>query len=305
MQNDSSVPRITVMTPTYNRAATISVLAASLEAQTYRDFEWLVVDDGSADDTADVLGRIAAQTSMRMTVIRTPNGGKHRAVNRGVASARGHWFFIVDSDDRLPSDALEKIAAAMPRADSNPRCAGLLGLQRRFEGVINGSRLPEDPCFQTTVQLYFLRGVTGDKAWVHKTAVLAGHPFPEFDGERFLTEAVVWNRIAAEGYTMLLLNEVLYEGEYRADGLSARSLELRVQNPRGAMLYYSEQLQLDLPLRCLVKPALNFMRFVLLSRVDMGPALMNLAKGKALALAMLPAAVALAMRDSIVLRRRV
>lgn len=303
MKNDTSVPLITVMTPTYNRATTIVALAASLEAQAYRDFEWLVVDDGSIDDTSDVLARIAAQTSLRMTVIRTPNGGKHRAVNHGVARARGRWFFIVDSDDRLPSDALEKIAAAIPLADANPGCAGILGLQRRFDGPINGSRLPEDPGFQTTVELYFLKGVTGDKAWVHKTTVLAAHPFPEFDGERFLTEAVVWNRIAAEGMTMLLRNEVLYEGEYRADGLSARSLELRVANPRGALLYYSEQLALVLPLRCLLKPALNYIRFVLLSGTNIGAALAGLAGHRVLAIVLLPAAAMLAIRDALALRR--
>ena len=100
---------VTVFTPTYNRGHLLGRLYESLKAQSDHRFEWLIVDDGSTDDTADIVAPWLAQKELPVTYIRTENGGKHRAINHGISIAHGEIFFIVDSDDWLAPNAIERI----------------------------------------------------------------------------------------------------------------------------------------------------------------------------------------------------
>ena len=298
------MPLISVLTPTYNRARTLPRLAESLSAQGFRDFEWLVVDDGSTDDTTRVLEDLARSAAFPIRVIRTPNGGKHRALNRGIPEARGDWVYIVDSDDYLPVNALERIASLVSEAASQPGCCGLIGLRGDTKGGVISSGLPAEPRFQTIIELSFRRHVTGDKALIFRKDSLLRFPFPEFDGEKFLTESVVWYRMGKEGLSLLVVDEILYECEYQDSGLSDKSLELRVRNPKGNLLYYSEQLDLDLPFLQRFRPAINYMRFSLIGRTRLRAALDGLSHGRILALLSLPVAAMMAARDSAILRSR-
>lgn len=98
---------ITIFTPTYNRAYRLPNLYKSLQEQTCKDFEWLVVDDGSTDNTSKLFEQWQAEeNSFPIRYFKQPNGGKHRAINRGVKEAKGELFFIVDSDDTLSSNAI-------------------------------------------------------------------------------------------------------------------------------------------------------------------------------------------------------
>ena len=102
--------RITVFTPTYNRGYIIENLYHSLQKQTFQDFEWIVIDDGSTDDTASQFEKYKLEENFFPIIYeRVENGGKHRAINLGMKKARGDLFFIVDSDDYLTETALEKI----------------------------------------------------------------------------------------------------------------------------------------------------------------------------------------------------
>jgi glycosyltransferase involved in cell wall biosynthesis len=295
-------PYITVLTATYDRAKTLPRLADSLEAQSFGDFEWLVVDDGSRDGSPALLAKLSAAASHPVRVLRRENGGKHRAVNAGLEAAAGAWIFIVDSDDILPRDALEKLALLARRADSMPETCGLAGLKAALGGEIVGSPFPldENPC--DAASLAILRRVRGDKAEAFKTSILRRYPFPEFRNEKFLTEDVVWFRMARDGFKLLLSNDVLYLCEYRSDGLSSRSLEMRLKNPEGTMLHYSEALALRFPSRFLVREAANLVRFSLHFR-----RLKSLGTGmgygrKALLALAFPIGAALAVADRLRLR---
>jgi glycosyltransferase involved in cell wall biosynthesis len=257
--------RITVFTPTYNRADTLPVLAASLEAQDFQDYEWLVIDDGSTDGTIALLESWRTEKKLPLRFLTVPNGGKHRAINQALAAAKGEYFFIVDSDDKLPLGALEKIAALVPTVVADPECCGIMGLKGSFDGKLLGGLLPEGVASSDSLELTYTYHIRGDKAEVFKTDILRQFPFPELDGERFITECVVWFRIARAGYTLRLVNEILYEAEYQPDGLSARSVELRTRNPEGTFLFYRELIEGDLPFIAGIREAANLARFALLS----------------------------------------
>ncbi|MCE1197314.1 glycosyltransferase family 2 protein [bacterium] len=295
-------PLFTILTPTYNRAWTLPALKASLDSQSFSDFEWLVVDDGSVDDTAKLAAGWAAESAYPIRVLTFPNGGKHRALNRGIPEAAGSWIYIVDSDDRLPPDALEKIAALVPEADADPGIGGIMGLRYDGEGRRIGESFPSGLRRRDAATLTFVDGLRGDKAEVFKASVLRRFPFPEFQGEKFITECVVWFRIAAAGFDLLLLDEAIYLCEYQEDGLSAKSLELRLSNPCGTLLFYAEELALPYSPLSLFREAVNFVRFFLpgRKRCRARPSKLPL-RAKLLVAVAAPAGLAAAIRDSLAL----
>ena len=121
---------ITVFTPTYNRMDLIEKLYQSLLQQTKKNFEWLVVDDGSTDDTEKYFGKISSKPQpFPIRYIKQENGGKHRAINKGVKSASGDLFFIVDSDDYLTENAIDKINQWISTLDGSHKWAGISGLK--------------------------------------------------------------------------------------------------------------------------------------------------------------------------------
>lgn len=304
MQVKATSPRISILTATYNRAKTLARLAESLEAQAFHDFEWLVVDDGSIDDTEAVLEGFAASGRLPLRVMRIENGGKHRALNRGMPELRGEWTFIVDSDDILPPDALAKISCLADASRGEENLCGIMGLKGDLSGAIIGGLLPEGLGPVDSASLTFTWNIRGDKAEVYLTEALKRYPFPEFSGEKFINEGVVWNRMAKDGLRLHLSNDLLYLCEYQEDGLSARSLELRIQNPRGALLFYSEVLSLDFPGRKLIREAANLVRFALHAGTLPSVYRSLPPRGRRLVLIAFPLGTAAAVRDSFVLRRR-
>lgn len=230
--------RITVFTPAYNRGYIIEKLYRSLQRQTFRDFEWIVIDDGSTDDTPEKFARFLEETNdFPIRYIQIPNGGKHRAINRGVAMAEGALFFIVDSDDYLTDDALkiiDKVEKSLPASDTS--FAGVCGSRGYTPEELIGSTF-EGEFLDITMLDRDKHKISGDKAEVFYTEILKKYPFPEFPGENFLTECVVWDRIAADGYRLRFFNEIIYVCNYLPDGLSAHAGINLHKCPKGYGLY--------------------------------------------------------------------
>lgn len=230
---------ITVFTPTYNRGYIIEQLYHSLQRQTYQDFEWIVIDDGSTDDTERKFQIFENDNNhFPITYKKVKNGGKHRAINLGVKMAQGEMFFIVDSDDYLTDDALENIVRiedTIPK-DQKTQFAGVCGECGYSIDQIMGTTFAGD-----TLDITMLdrkkNGITGDKAEVFYTDILKKYPFPEFEGENFITECVVWDKIAADGYMLRFFNKIIYIAEYLEDGLTKNSFAMFDKNPKGYGLY--------------------------------------------------------------------
>ena len=231
---------ITIFTPTYNRAYRLPDLYHSLQKQTCKSFEWLVIDDGSTDNTSKLFDEWKEENSFHIRYIRQANGGKHRAINRGVKEANGDFFFIVDSDDRLTEDAVEQIEKLAPEVTANPLLCGMCFRRVNLKThEMLGVKFPHDGMLASSLEWVYKYHVGGDKSEVVCTDVLRQYPFPEFEGENFVPEALVWNRIA-DSYKMICKNSGIYICEYLPDGLSMGFKRNLKRNPLGFGLFYKE-----------------------------------------------------------------
>lgn len=239
--------RITVFTPTYNRAHLIGRLYDSLRAQTFRDFEWLVIDDGSSDGT-EKLFDVWKEDSNDFVIryVYAENKGKMKEMNAAMELAEGELFFTVDSDDRLTPDALEKIDAWEREMPKDGSFCGLAGNMGYSETKSNNLVLPqtyvdtslfqrlresEDPC------------IGADRAWVFYTDVYRRYKFPEFEGEKFIAEAVSWNRMAHDGLKLRCFNDIIYIFEQLDGGLTNTMSRTLINSPRGYGLWKAELIE--------------------------------------------------------------
>lgn len=231
--------RITVFTPTYNRAYIISELYQSLCQQTFHDFEWVVVDDGSVDDTKNLFEQFMAESTFPIIYKKVENGGKHRAINQGIELSTGELFFIVDSDDHLPPDSLEivdRIESTIPELEKEHYC-GISGQKGKNADCAWGSTFSGSEYLDITNLERQIYRIDGDKAEVFYTSVLRKYPFPSFEGENFITECVVWDKMAEDGYLLRFFNEVIYYCDYFPDGLTAQGMRAFINNPKGWALF--------------------------------------------------------------------
>lgn len=191
-------PRFTVFTPAYNRAHTLHRVYASLLSQTYRDFEWIIIDDGSMDDTEEIVSKWLQTANFPIEYHYQENSGKHAAFNRGVAMARGELFLVIDSDDGFLPDALETMLhwwEAIPereRADFT----GIVTLCQLEDGTVCGQPFPASPLDTNALELRFRHRMRGETWGFHRTSVLKSFPFPEDPLVRFIPENIVWDLIA-------------------------------------------------------------------------------------------------------------
>jgi len=232
---------ITVFTPTYNRVHLLERLYESLIRQTVYGFEWLVVDDESTDDTDLFFEELNRSCSpFPIHFFSQKHGGKHRAINLALKHARGKYFFIVDSDDWLPENAIELIENWLQEIQGVPALCGIAGQKALADGKPVGNSFPGEEYVDASSLERKKLHIEGDKAEVFDTEVLRNHPFPEFEGEFFVTEAVCWNAIAADGYKLRWHQEPIYYCEYLEDGLTktgANDLSGHIANFQGYSYY--------------------------------------------------------------------
>lgn len=227
---------ITVFTPTYNRAGLLPQLYESLCGQSFGDFEWLIVDDGSTDDTRGLVDGYMAEGKISIRYIYKQNQGKPMAINDAIMEAKGELFFIVDSDDRLTPDALQTIADDWNRVKDDGLC-GIGYLRGYDDNIVIGDIYPQDGMIDTFVNVRYNRNINGDKAEVWVTECLKPNLFPYFEGEKFISESVMWIKTSHK-QKMLFVNKVLYITQYHEGGLTKLGRKLRFQCPK-SMAYGS------------------------------------------------------------------
>lgn len=260
------MPFISILTPTYNRGKLLLPLYDSLKNLTFKDFEWLIVDDGSEDDTEQyALSWIAhniENAEFPIRYIKKSNGGKHTAINRGVREANGELILILDSDDTLPADSLATIAQYYEQCKGYKDCAGVCGLMAHHDGQLIGTGFPKDPMYESALQFRYAEkgNVTGDLLEVYKTSVMREFPFPEIENEKFCPESLVWNRIANK-YKLFCFNKVIYYRDYLEGGLTSKIVRIRMNSPIASTMTYAEMLDYNISLKWKVRSAINYWRF--------------------------------------------
>lgn len=257
---------VTIFTPTYNRAYILDKLYHSLCAQTLKHFEWLIVDDGSSDHTCDLVASWIEVAPFSIRYIRQDNGGKHRAINRGVQEARGEIFFIVDSDDHLHPEAISKIEVSYRTIEGQPGVAGVTFMRVYPDGKRIGGDTTFTPQILRLTDFRCRLGIGGDLAETVYLSVMRKFPFPEVDGERFCPEAYLWHSIDRH-YKMLYVNDGIYIAEYLPDGLTAKIKKLLMANPISATLAYSAMVRgTGKPLWFRLKNSMSYWRYYFHSR---------------------------------------
>lgn len=251
---------VTIFTATYNRAGMLPSLYDSLKRQTSKDFEWLIIDDGSQDNTANVVKEWYSNEAFQIRFIRQPNGGKHRAINNGVKHAKGELFFIVDSDDQLTPDAIEIVKEEYAKIKGKPEYCGVCGLKAYFTGEKVGGENEYQELECNSHDFRYKYHIKGDVAEVFITRVFREFPFPEISGERFCPEDVVWQRIA-EKYIFHNFYRKIYLCDYYPDGLTKKITKIRMQCPVGSTICYSELSKCNVPIVIKLRASINYWRF--------------------------------------------
>lgn len=241
---------ITIFTATYNRAKYLPRLYESLKRQSIFNFEWLVIDDDSIDETEEVInGIIKNENRFKIRYYKQQHGGKHRALNKAFDMSKGKYIFPVDSDDYLLDDSIENVNKWLLQIDDNEQFIGISGLRINSNAEILGGipKVDTDAYIDASV---FDRGkynLGGDKAEIFLLSACRKNKFPEFENEYFVTEAVCWDAISSNGKMIRWFNRPIYVCDYLPEGLTrngANDIKGHKENYQGYCFYIRQCLAL-------------------------------------------------------------
>lgn len=300
----------TVFTPTYNRAHLLPRAYQSLREQTFRDFEWLIVDDGSTDGTEALVKQWQQEADFPIRYYWQENKGLNAAINRGVELADGRFFVKLDSDDWLAPHALERMLyhweTILPAIRDT--FVGVAGLCASPDGTITGTPFPKDIIDANAITIRTIYGVEGDKLAANRVEVLREYfPYPENLG-KYISEALMWNRIAQK-YNTRFVNEIFAYVNYQVDGMSATQsaqwLRRRGELAPAIRLYNREIGELParwVPFKKRLRAYAEFVRFSFFAKVGLASQFRE-AQRKGLFLLAAPMGLAMYLRDWYMLKR--
>lgn len=228
---------ITILTPTYNRGKLLERLYKSLFNQRNFNFEWLIIDDGSTDDTQNIVKNFE---SAKFNIIYKykNNGGKHTALNYSQSYINGDWIFVVDSDDVLTNDAIEIIYKYVEKYKNRNDIACLSFNRGDKNGVPISKRIFKNDYISNYIDYRINLEAKGDQAEIYKTEIFKMFRFPVFNEEKFLGEDYFHINVGYL-YNTVYINKIIYICEYLDGGLTKSGRRMRIQNPLGGMLHGS------------------------------------------------------------------
>ena len=254
---------LTVFTPSFNRAHLLPRIYESLKIQTCQDFIWLIIDDGSADDTRQVVSAFIAENKVEIQYIEQENQGMHGAHNTAYENINTPLNTCIDSDDFMPIDAVEKILDKWKSVADKEKYSGLVGLDADLDGNLIGSQFTTDT---TTLEDFYLKGGTGDKKLVYRTAVMQKYPaYPLFPGEKYVGLGYKY-LLADQDFELVTLNEILVLVDYQQGGSSNNMFRQYYKNPRGFAFIRKQGMVLSKSPMKRFKDAIHYVSSSLLSR---------------------------------------
>lgn len=233
--------KLTIFTPTYNRADKLNKVYNSLVKQDCIDFEWLIIDDGSSDNTEEVVNSFISEAPFIIRYFKKTNGGKHTAHNMALELASGKYFMCLDSDDYLADNILKELSMSLCKLSFSE---GLIAYKSDIDGRLLSSEFPENIELVTTFELTSKYNCRGEFVLIYPTEILGLYPFPVYDNERFITECVLYDRLDAV-CKMQFLRKTLMICEYQVDGYSQNLNKIMKENPMGYCMYFMQRIDLQ------------------------------------------------------------
>lgn len=230
---------VTIFTPTYNRKDKLGKLYNSLKKQTCKDFEWLIIDDGSNDGTSELIHNFVEEEEILIRYFKQENGGKHIAYNTALDYVEGKYFFCIDSDDWITDDFIKMLL----EESLNKDYAGFIAYKSNSKGELLSKAFPAQVKECSLLDLSEYYQCEGEFSIIIKSDIAKNYKFPVFKNEKFIGESVVYDRIS-ENYKFWLLDRVATVCEYQEDGLTNNYVDLMRKNPSGFCLYYMQRIDL-------------------------------------------------------------
>jgi glycosyltransferase involved in cell wall biosynthesis len=256
---------ITIMTPTYNRANLLKRLYESLLEQKNTNFEWLIVDDGSTDNTKSLVDKLINKRKIKIRYIFQKNGGKYKAFNTGIEAANGKLFFCVDSDDVLASDVIDLIEMSWHKIKNLQNVSGILALKVDSKGILLSDRIPEGLKLEHLYSLNTIYNIKGEFSLVYKTEILKEYKFPDVSPEKFVGECVLYDQID-KSYKMYIVNSIFTICEYQSDGYTNNIVSNMIKNPTGYKIYYSQRIDMANTLKERISYIVRYNAFAKMSK---------------------------------------
>lgn len=232
---------LTIFTPSYNRAYTLHKCYESLKKQSSKDFLWLIIDDGSTDNTKELVDSWIDENIIEIKYHYQNNQGMHGAHNTAYELMDTELNVCIDSDDYMPDDAVEKIIDFWKK-NKRDDLAGIIALDAYEDGKVIGQKFPDDMKETTLFEVNNIHKIPGDKKLVYRTELTKEYPYPLFEGEKYVGLAYKYYKLD-EKYKLATLNEVLCIVEYLEDGSSMNMLNQYRKNPRGFAFYRIENMK--------------------------------------------------------------
>lgn len=234
--------KLTIFTPAYNRAHTLPRTYKSLRAQNCKEFIWLIVDDGSQDNTADLVRQWQSEDNgFEIRYVYKENGGMHTAHNTAYEHIDTELNTCIDSDDKLAPGAVGKILRKWEQV-KDLGYAGIIALDADFDGKLIGKGFPEGMT-ETSVIGYYASGGSGDKKLVYRTDIIKQYPpYPVFEGEKYVSLSYKY-RLIDQDYKMAVLDEVVCHVEYQPDGSTGTMWRQYLRNPKGWAFWRKVRMQ--------------------------------------------------------------
>ena len=261
----SDTPVFTICTPLYNEGAAVERLYRCLEAQSSREFEWIVVDDGSSDDGLRQVEELGEAAPFPIRIIRKKKHcGAHAAINRAVEAAYAPFFLVLRSDEELLPETIERLKArweTIPPSE-RPYFSSVTGLSSRPDGSIRGDKFPAEVFDSTNFEAGGRYGIAGRKWGFQKTEVLKEFSFPEEEGETYCPDELVLNRIGGRFLTRYV-NEAFIICHSDERDRAKLPIEKAIEGPSSSALFFKEQLLLPIPLARKIRAAFSYIRLSL------------------------------------------
>lgn len=246
-----SMKRLTIFTPTYNRDKLLGRVYESLVMQDSKEFKWLIVDDGSKDNTKSVVEGFIAENKIDITYVYTENGGKMRAHNVATSMCDTELFLCLDSDDWLSEGAVSKLIGTWDKISkscddsnhartNNKPYAGVISHKGKSSTeLLSGVEFPDGIESSSLYNLY-LNGFKGETTIMFRSDVIRSFPFPEIENEKYVPEDYIYDKIDSE-YVYFILPEIITICEIMENGYTDSVKELKIRNKEAFYLYYEQR----------------------------------------------------------------